>query len=198
VALAVAQALDRPARQSGEALAGRDSSFPIADRNTPLTWSDERFDGPAWRTDGARVVLSGEENRITELNSFGRHSVGTEVERIEPNVPYIVSALVRPDPNRVLWLEALDTTEPRSYGRAFFDVDAQTSVRFGDAIDVDIEALPDDWYRCWLSMQFRGTSITINMMMAAKSALEYAGDGTSSIAIRKAALRPGARLSADN
>jgi hypothetical protein len=35
-------------------------------------------------------------------------------------------------------------------------------------------------------------------MMATKFALEYAGDGTSSIAIRKAALRPGARLSAEN
>jgi hypothetical protein len=47
-------------------------------------------------------------------------------------------------------------------------------------------------------MRFRGTSIAMNMMMATKSALEYAGDGTSSIAIRKVALRPGARLSAEN
>ena len=46
-------------------------------------------------------------------------------------------------------------------------------------------------------MRFRGTSIAMNMMLAAKSAPEYAGDGTSSITIRKAALRPGARLKAD-
>jgi hypothetical protein len=41
-----------------------------------------------------------------------------------------------------------DSTQP-----AFFDVDAQTSARFGDAIDVDIETLPDGW--------FRGTSMTM-------------------------------------
>ena len=198
VAQAVAQALDRPVRGSGEARAGRESDFPIADRNTPLTWSDDRFDGPAWKTDGARIVPSGEQARITELNSFGWHRVGTQIERIEPDVPYVVSALVKPDPNRVFWLDVSDPKDPDSYGRAFFDVDAQTSVRFGDAIDVDIETLPDGWYRCWLSMRFRGTAIAINMMMATKSALEYAGDGTSSIAIRKAALRPGARLSAEN
>jgi hypothetical protein len=198
VALAVAQALDRPVKQPDEALAEREATFPIADRNTPLTFSDDRFDESAWRTDGARIVRSGEETRIAELNSFGWHRVGTQVDRIEPNVPYIVSALVKPDPNRVFWLEASDTTKPDSYGRAFFDIDAQTSVRFGDAIDVDIETLPDGWYRCWLSVRFRGNSITMNMMMATKSALQYAGDGTSSIAIRKAALRPGARLSADN
>jgi hypothetical protein len=198
VALAVAQALNRPVRQSDEAFAERESNFPIADRNTRVTWSDDRFNEPAWRTDGAKIVLSGEETRITELKSFGSHRIGTQVERIEPNDPYIVSAVVKPVANRVFWLEASDTTEPGNYGRAFFDVDAQTSVRFGDAIDVDIETLPDGWYRCWLSMRFRGTSITMNMMMATKSALEYAGDGTSSIAIRKAAVRPGARLRAEN
>jgi hypothetical protein len=198
VALAVAQALGRPMQQSDDALAGRESTFPIADRNTPLTWSDDRFSEPVWRTDGARIVRSGEETRITELNSLGRHSVGTKVERIEPDVPYIVSAVVKPDPNRVFWLEVLDTTQPDNYGRAFFDIDAQTSVRFGDAIDVDIETLPEGWFRCWLSMRFRGTSMTMNLMMATKSALEYAGDGTTSITIRKAALRPGARLSAGN
>lgn len=197
VALAVARALDRPVRQSDDALAGRESAFPIADRNTPLTWSDDRFDEPAWRTDGVRTVLSGEETRITEVKSFGRHSIATEVTRIEPNVPYVVSALVKPDPNRLLWLEVFDTTQPDNYGRAVFDVDAQTSVRFGDVIDLDIETLPEGWFRCWLSMRFRGTSMTMNVMMATKSALEYVGDGASSIAIRKAALRPGARLSAD-
>lgn len=198
VALAVAQALDRPVWQTEDAVAGSESTFPIADRNTPLTWSDDRFNEPAWRTDGARIVVSGEETRITELKSFGSHRVGTQVERIEPNQPYIVSAVVKPYPNRVLWLEASDTTDPGNYGRAFFDIDAQTSFRFGDAIDVDVETLPDGWYRCWLSMRFRGTSIKMNMMMATKSALEYAGDGTSSIIIRKAALRPGARLKAEN
>ena len=198
VALAVAQALGRPVTQAGDALVGRDSAFPIADRNTKLTWSDDRFDEPAWRTDGARIVQSGEETRITEIRSFGRHRIGTQVERIEPNVPYIVSALVKPDPNRVFWLEASDNTQPGSYGAAFFDVAAETSVRFGDAIDVDIETLPEGWFRCWLSMRFRGASITMNLTMATKSALEYAGDGTSSFTIRKAALRPGARLSAEN
>jgi hypothetical protein len=198
VAVAVAQALGRPAKQSGDAPAGRDSTFPIADRNTPLTWSDDRFNESAWKTDGARIVRSGEETRITELKPFGPHRMGTQIEGIDPNVPYIVSALVKPDPNRVFWLEVSDTTPPDTYGRAFFDVDAQTSVRFCDAIDVDIETLPDGWFRCWLSMRFRGTSIRINVMMATKSALEYAGDGASSIAIRNAALRPGARLSAEN
>jgi hypothetical protein len=196
VALAVAQALSRPMKQSDDALE-RESSFPTADRNTKLTWSDDRFDEPMWRTDGARIVQSGKETRITEVKSFGRHRIGTQVERIEPNVPYIVSALVKPDPNRVFWLEASDTTQPGNYGAAFFDVGAQTSVRFGDAIDVDIETLPEGWFRCWLSMRFRGASITMNLTMATKSALEYAGDGTSSIIIRKAALRVGARLSAD-
>ena len=95
-------------------------------------------------------------------------------------------------------MEASDTNDPDNYGRAFFDIDAQTSARFGDAIDVDIETLPEGWFRCWLSMRFRGTSITMNMMMATKSALEYAGDGTSSIMIRKAAVRPGGRLRAEN
>jgi hypothetical protein len=198
VALAVAQALGRPVLQSDETLDGRESTFPIADRNTPLTWSDDRFDDSAWKTEGARIVRSGEETRITELKSFGWHRVGMQVDAVEPNVPYIVSALVKPDSNRAFWLDVSDTTEPGSYGRAFFDIDAQASVRFGDAIDVDIETLPDGWYRCWLSMRFRGTSIAIKMMLATKSALEYAGDGTSSIAIRKAALRPGARLSAEN
>jgi hypothetical protein len=197
VALAVAQALGRPVRQSGDAAAAPDSTFPIADRNTPLTWSDDRFNEPAWRTDGASIVRAGEETRITESKSFGPHRVGTQVERIEPNVPYIVSALMKPPPNRVFWLEVSDTAQPGSYGRAFFDVDAQTSIRFGDTIDIDIETLPEGWFRCWLSMRFRGTSITMNVMMATKSALEYAGDGTSSITIRKAALRPGARLNAD-
>jgi hypothetical protein len=196
VALAVAQALSRPMKQSDDALE-RESSFPTADRNTKLTWSDDRFDEPMWRTDGARIVQSGEETRITEVKSFGRHRIGTQVERIEPNVPYIVSALVKPDPNRVFWLEASDTTQPGNYGSAFFDVAAQTSVRFGDAIDVDIETLPEGWFRCWLSMRFRAASITMNLTMATKSALEYGGDGTSSIIIRKAALRVGARLSAD-
>jgi hypothetical protein len=198
VALAVAQALGRPLSQSAHAAAGPDSTFPIADRNTPPTWSDDRFNEPAWKTEGASIVLSGEETRITELKSFGWHRVGTQIERIEPNVPYVVSAVVKPDPNRIFWLDVSDTTEPDSYGRAFFDIDAQTSARFGDAIDVDIETLPDGWYRCWLSMRFRGTSIAMNMMMGTKSALEYAGDGTSSITIRRAALRPGARLSTDN
>jgi hypothetical protein len=197
VALAVAQALGRPVRQSDEAPGGRESTFPIADRNTPLTWSDDRFD-ESWKTDGARIVQSGEETRITEFKSFGRHRVGTQVEAVEPNVPYVVSVLVKPDANRVFWLDVSDTTDPDSYGRAVFDVHAQTSVRFGDAIDVDIETLPDGWYRCWLSMRFPGTSIAMNMMMGTRSALEYAGDGTSSITIRKAALRPGARLSAEN
>jgi hypothetical protein len=194
VALAVAQALGR---QSGDAPAGRDSTFPIADRDTPLTWSDDRFNESTWRTDGAGMVRSGEETRITELKSFGPHRVGRQVERVEPNVPYIISAVVKLDPNRVLWLEASDTADPDNYGRAFFDIDGQTSVRFGDAIDVDIETLPDGWYRCWLSMRFRGSSITMNMMMATKSALDYAGDGTSSLTIRNVALRPGARLSAE-
>jgi hypothetical protein len=197
VALAVAQALGRSVKQSGGAGAGSDSTFPIADRNTPLTWSDDRFNEPAWKTDGTRIVRSGEEDRITEVKSFGRHRIETQVDRIEPNAPYIVSALVKPDPNRVVWLEVADSTQPGSYGAAFFDVDAQTSVRFGDTIDIDIETLPEGWFRCWLSMRFRGPSITMNVMMATKSALDYAGDGTSSIAIRKAALRPGARLSAD-
>jgi hypothetical protein len=194
VALAVAHTLGRPVRQSGDARAGREETFPIADRNTPLTWSDDRFNEPAWRTDGAGIVRSGEITRITELNSFGRHSIGTEVQRIEPNVPYIVSAVVKPAPNRVLWLEVSDATQPDNYGRAFFDIAAQTSARFGDAIDVDIETLPDGWFRCWLSMRFRGGSMTMNVLMGTKSALDYAGDGTSSIAIRETALRPGARL----
>jgi hypothetical protein len=198
VALAVAQALDRPVRQPDAAVDRRESTFPIADRNTPLTWSDDRFNEPAWKTDGATVVPSDGEARITELDSFGWHRVGTQVDHIEPDVPYIVSAVVKPDRNRVFWLEASDTAEQDNYGRAFFDIDAQTSVRFGDALDVDIETLPDGWYRCWLSMRFRGTSITMKLMMATKSALAYAGDGISSIAIRKAALRPGARLRAEN
>jgi hypothetical protein len=197
VALAVAQALGRPVRQSGGAPAGPEETFPVADRNTPLTWSDDRFDKPAWTTDGAKIVRSGEEARITELESFGRHGVATEVERIEPNVPYIVSVLVKPDPNRVLGLEVLDTAQPGRYGRAFFDVDAQTSIRVGDVIDVDIETLPEGWFRCWLSMRFHGNAITMNVLLATKSALEYAGDGTSSISIRKAALRPGAQLRAE-
>ena len=88
-----------------------------------------------------------------------------------------------------------DTILP--FGVAALDLRGRV-VRFGDAIDVDIETLPDGWFRCWFSMQFRGTSITMNVMMGAKSALDYAGDGTSSIAIRKAALRPGARLRAEN
>jgi hypothetical protein len=196
-ALAVAQALGRPVRRSGDAIAAREETFPIADRKTPLTWSDDRFNEPAWKTDGAGIVLSGGEARMTELQSFGRHAIETEVEGIEPNVAYIVTAVVKPDPNRMLWLEVSDTTQPDSYGRASFDVDAQTSIRFGDVIDVDIEALPEGWFRCWLSMRFRGTSMRMNVMMATKSALEYVGDGASSIAIREAALRPGARLSAD-
>jgi hypothetical protein len=196
VALAVTQALGRPTSRSGNAPAGPDPSFPIADRNTPVAWSDDRFDEPAWRTDGARIVRSGAETRITELNSVGRHRIETQVERIEPNVPYIVSALVKPDPNRLFWLEVSDTGQGSS-GRAVFDVGAQTSVRFGDVLDVDIETLPEGWFRCWLSMRFQGTSITLNAMMASKSALAYAGDGTSSIAIRKTALRPGARLRPD-
>ena len=198
VALAIAQALGRPVRQSGDARAGRESTFPIADRDTPLTRNDDRFSEPTWKTDGARIVRSDEEARMTELKSFGRHGVGTKVERIEPDVPYIISAVVKPDPNRVFWLEVLDTTQPDNYGRAFFDIEAQTSVRFGDAIDVDIETLPDGWFRCWLSMRFRGTSMTMNLLMGTKSALEYGGDGTSSIAIRKTALRPGARLNAND
>ena len=197
VALAVAQALGRPVRQSGDAPAGPDSTFPIADRNTPLTWSDDRFNEPAWRTDGASIFRSGEETRITEVDSFGRHFVGTQVERIEPNVPHIISAVIKPDPKRLFWLEVSETTQPGSYGRAVFDVDAQTSVRFGDVIDADIESLPEGWFRCWLSIRFRGTAMTMNLMMATKSALEYAGDGVSSITIRKTALRLGARLSAD-
>ena len=116
---------------------------------------------------------------------------------IEPNVPYIVSALVKPDPNRVIWLEVADTTHPGSYGRAFFDVEAQTSIRFGDAIDVDIETLPDGWFRCWLSMRFSGTSATLNVTMTTRSATAYEGDGTSAIVMRQAALRPGARLRAN-
>jgi hypothetical protein len=198
VALAVAQALGQPVKQSDNALARREQAFPIADRSTPLTWSDDRFNEPAWKTDGARIVPSGEETRIVELDSFGQHRVGTQVERIEPDVPYVVSAVIKPDPNRVFWLEVLDNAQPGRYGRAFFDVDAQRSVRFGDAIDIDIETLPDGWFRCWVSMRFRGTSMTMNAMMATKSALQYAGDGTSSITIRKAAVRPGARLSAEN
>ena len=198
VALAVAQALGRPVKQSDDALAEREAIFPIADRNTPLTWSDDRFNEPVWKADGARIVRSGEETRITEANSFGRHRVATQVDRVEPNIPYIVSAVVKPDPNRLFWLEVSDTAQTGSYGSAFFDVDAQTSVRFGDAIDVDIETLPDGWFRCWLSMRFHGTSIKVNVMMGTKPALEYAGDGTSSITIRKTALRPGARLRGEN
>ena len=196
VALALAQALGRPLTQSGAA-AGPDAIFPIADRSTPLTWSDDRFNEPAWRTDGTRIFRSAEGTRITEMKSFGRHSVGTQIDGIEPAAPYIVSALVKPDPGRLIWLEASDTTQPGHEGRALFDVDAQTSIRFGDAIDVDIETLPDGWFRCWLSMRFSGTSATLNVTMTTRSATAYEGDGTSAIVMRQAALRPGARLRAN-
>jgi len=198
VARAVAQGLGQPLSQSANAPAGPDSTFPIADRNTPLTWGDDRFDQAAWKTDGVSIVRSREGTRFTELKSFGRHSVATRVERIEPNVAYIISAVVKPDPNRAIWLEVSDATQPNDYGRVFFDIDAQTSIRFGDVIDVDIEPLPEGWFRCWFSMRFQGTSIALNVMMARKWSLEYAGDGASSITIRKAALRIGARLRADN
>jgi hypothetical protein len=197
VALAVAQALDLTVTPLRDAAGGPGANFPIANRNTPLTWSDDRFGEPAWTTDGVRIVRSGGETRITESTSLGWHRAWTHADGVEPNVPYIVSVLVKPDPNRTLWLEVRDTKQPGSYGWTSFDIDAQASVRVGDAIDADIETLPDGWFRCWLSMRFSATAVTLDVMMGTKAGVRYGGDGTSSIAIRKVALRPGARLSAD-
>jgi hypothetical protein len=197
VGLAVADALGVRAAVPDDAANDPEPALPIADKNTPLTWSAEHFDEPVWAKDGVTTLRAEDGTRVTEVKSLGWHRVTTQVGGIEPNNPYSLSVLVKPGPNRTVWLELSDGERPGNYGRADFDLDTQTSIRVGDIIDLDIETLPGGWFRCWASMQFRGKSVAMSVVLATKTAVVYQGDGESSITVRKAALRSGARLSAD-
>jgi hypothetical protein len=196
VGLAVAHALGAPAILGDGAAIDPEPPFPIADKNTPLTWSTDRFDDPAWMKEEVTTLPTADGTRITESTAFGSHRIRTQVSGIEPSRPYIFSILVKPGPNRTLWFELADGGQPDNDGRTYFDLDRLSSSRAGNIIDLDIEALPDGWFRCWASMRFHGNSVAANVVLGAKTAVLYKGDGESSITIRKAALRPGARLTA--
>jgi len=203
-ALGVTPAAANVREASSDPTAAAADSVPVADSATPSLWSSDRFDAGAWRADGvsmpsgATATDPSEAFQLTETTEDGFHRIETTIDGVSPEVPYVFSMIAKPVGQRALRIEMRDKTTAGRAGVVDCNMAALHANRQGDALDADMDVLPDGWYRCWGSMAFGGRAVVFGIdVMTEQQDGAYAGDGQSGLLLRAGRLQPGWRLRAE-
>jgi hypothetical protein len=171
-----------------------DRNYAIdADANTPDVWS---LRGPPRERYFEGTVPPLDENGAAEIdekpNAPGYH-LETTIPDLEPGKPYIFSLVVKPKGASSITLTLRDLKLPGQLARGECDFRAGSGYRTQLAFDSDIEALPDGWWRCWVSVLICDNRAVVGVDIHDDQRTPVDA-GKRGLLIREARVQPGWRL----
>jgi hypothetical protein len=173
-----------------------DRNYAIdADANTPDVWS---LKGPPkdWYRQGVnlRVGDNGTETlEATEQPGALKYHFETTIPNLEPGKPYIFSLVVKPKGAGAISLVLRDLKSPGQLAGGECDFRAGSGYRTQLAFDSDIEALPDGWWRCWVSVLICDNRAVVGVDIHDDQQTPVDA-GKRGLLIREARVQPGWRL----
>jgi hypothetical protein len=181
---------------TGPQVAPNRSHVVDADDKTPDVWSI-KSSPTDWARVGVDLHMGSDETQnleVTEQPAAPRHYFETTIPNVEPGKPYIFSLVVKPNGVGAISFNIRDLKLlPGQIGAGECDFRSGTGHRTLLAFDSDVEALPDGWWRCWVSVLICDSRAVIGVDIQRNEQTPI-DSGKRGLLIREARVQPGWRL----